>query len=160
MHNNASLNRWGYGVLHHPDNKKMLRRDNQTTNPRFHSLWKFSCMSHRPRQSKSNGSVQEGEGPNFSKHFYNCSSNRLKKSDSDLIIIIIAFKSAIRDFLQSPHSAANCLNMHAQVAQAQSCANRAQHIERLSRATCRFTCHLVRRDSSAIKFDRVETAFI
>ena len=25
------------------------------------------------------------------------------------IIIIIAFKGAIRDFLQSPHSAANCL---------------------------------------------------
>ena len=26
-----------------------------------------------------------------------------------IIIIIIAFKGAIRDFLQSPHSAANCL---------------------------------------------------
>ena len=40
-------------------------------------------------------------------------------------------------------------NMHAQVAQAQSCANHVQHIERLSRATCSM-CHLVRRDSSAI----------
>ena len=47
-------------------------------------------------------------------------------------------------------------NTHAQVAQAQSCANHVQHIERLSRATCRATCHLVRRDSSAIKFDRAE----
>ena len=31
-----------------------------------------------------------------------------------------------------------------------------QHIERLSRATCRVTCHVVRKDSSAIKFDRAE----
>ena len=44
----------------------------------------------------------------------------------------------------------------AQVALAQSCANHTQHIERLSRATCRVTCHVVRRDSSAIKFDRTE----
>ena len=51
-------------------------------------------------------------------------------------------------------------NTHTQVTQAQSCANRVQHIERLSRATCRVTCHLVRRDSSATKFDRVEIAFI
>ena len=45
-----------------------------------------------------------------------------------------------------------------QVAQAQSCANHVQHIERLSRATC-IMCHLVRRDSSATKFGRVEIAF-
>ena len=51
-------------------------------------------------------------------------------------------------------------NMHAQLIQAQSCTNHVQHIERLSRATCRVTCHLVRRDSSAMKFDRVEMAFI
>ena len=30
-----------------------------------------------------------------------------------------------------------------------------QHIKRLSHATCRVTCHVVRRDSSAVKFDRV-----
>ena len=57
-----------------------------------------------------------------------------------MIIIIrrrrrrIAFQGAIRDFLQSPHSAANCLQ-HAQVAREQSCANHVQHIERLSRAS-------------------------
>ena len=51
-------------------------------------------------------------------------------------------------------------NTYAQVAWAQSCANHVQDIERLSRATCRVTCHTVRRDSSAIKFDRVEIAFI
>ena len=33
--------------------------------------------------------------------------------------------------------------------------NRVQRIERLSRATCHVTCQMVRRDSSAIKFDRV-----
>ena len=51
-----------------------------------------------------------------------------------IIIIIIAFKGAIRNFLQSLHSAANCLNMNAQVARAQLCANHVQHIKRLSRA--------------------------
>ena len=40
-----------------------------------------------------------------------------------------------------------------------ACANHVQHTERLSRATCD-TFHVVRRDSSAIKFDRVEIAFI
>ena len=51
-------------------------------------------------------------------------------------------------------------NTYAQVARAQPCANHVQHIERLSQATCHVTCHLVRRDSSAIKLDRVEIAFI
>ena len=51
-------------------------------------------------------------------------------------------------------------NTCAQVARVHSCANHVQHIERLSRATCRVTCHAVRRDSSAVQFDRVEIAFI
>ena len=38
------------------------------------------------------------------------------------------------------------------------CKSRA-HIERLSRATC-VTCHVVRRDSSAVQINRVEIAFI
>ena len=49
---------------------------------------------------------------------------------------------------------------YAPVARVQLCANHVQHIERLSCATCCVTCHMVRRDSSAIKFDRVEIAFI
>ena len=69
-----------------------------------------------------------------------------------IVIIIIALKGAIRDFLQSPHCAAN----------------RLQHVRSSgpgaivckSRATRRVTCHVVRRDSSAIKYDRVEIAFI
>ena len=75
-------------------------------------------------------------------------------------MIIIAFKGAIRDFLQSPHSAANCLQHVRSSGQGAIVCNHVQHIERLSRATCRVTCHLARRDSSAIKFDRVEIAFI
>ena len=65
-------------------------------------------------------------------------------------------------FLQSPKCAANRLvsNTYAQVAQVQSCANHVQHIERLSHATCRVTCHVVQRDSSAVKFGRVKIAFI
>ena len=77
-----------------------------------------------------------------------------------IIIIIIAFKGAIRDFYKLLTAPRTVSNTHAQVAQAQSCANHVQHIEHLSHATCRVTCHLVRRDSSAIKFDRVEIAFI
>ena len=73
-----------------------------------------------------------------------------------IIIIIIAFKFASREFSQ-PHCA---MNTYAQVAWAKLCANHVQHIECLSRATCRVACHVVRRDSSAIKFDRVEIAFI
>ena len=67
------------------------------------------------------------------------------------IRIIIALKAGNRFFffLQSP-----------QVARAQPCANHVQHIERLSRATCRVTCLVVQRDSSAIKFDRAEITFI
>ena len=46
-------------------------------------------------------------------------------------------------------------NTYAQVARAQSCANHVQHIESLSSATRRVTCNMLRRDGSAIKFDRV-----
>ena len=77
-----------------------------------------------------------------------------------IIIIIIAFKGAIRDFLQSPHSAANCLQ-HARSSGpgAIVCKSRATH-RTLITCKCHVTCHLVRRDSSDIKFDRVEIAFI
>ena len=46
------------------------------------------------------------------------------------------------------------------MAWAQPYANDVQHIECLSRATCHATCHVVRRDSSAIKFERIEIVFI
>ena len=77
-----------------------------------------------------------------------------------IIIIIIAFKGAIRDFLQSPHSAANCLQ-HARSSGpgAIVCKSRATHRALMTRKR-HVTGHLVRRDSSAIKFDRVEIAFI
>ena len=48
-----------------------------------------------------------------------------------IIIIIITFKGAIRDFLQSPHSAANCL----QHVRTLKWPGHVQHIERLSRAS-------------------------
>ena len=77
-----------------------------------------------------------------------------------VIIIIIAFKGAIRDFLQSPHSAANCLQ-HVRSSDPGEivCKSRATH-RTLIMCKCHATCHLIRRDSSAIKFDRVEIAFI
>ena len=54
-----------------------------------------------------------------------------------IVILIIALKGAVRDFLQSPHCAANCLQHVRSFGRAQSCANHLQHLERLSRATCR-----------------------
>ena len=72
-----------------------------------------------------------------------------------LLIIIIAFKGAIRDFLQSPHSAANCLqHVRSSGPGAIVCKSRATH-RALITCKCHVTCQLVRRDSSAIKFDRV-----
>ena len=75
-----------------------------------------------------------------------------------IIIIIIAFKGIIQDFynLTAPRTVSNTF---AQVARI-SCANHVQHIERLSRASCHVTCHVVQRDCSAIKFYRVEITFI
>ena len=87
-----------------------------------------------------------------------------------IIIIIIAFKGAIRVFLLSIHCAANSLQhvrssglgtivckSHATHPALITCntssADHMQHIQRWSHATCRVTRHMVRRDSSAIKFD-------
>ena len=77
-----------------------------------------------------------------------------------IIIIIIAFKGAIRDLLQSPHSAANCLqHVRSSGPSAIVYKSRATHRALIS-CKCHATCHLARRDSSAIKPDRVEIAFI
>ena len=61
----------------------------------------------------------------------------------------IALKGAIRDFLQSPHCARNYLQ-HVQSSGpgAIVCKPSVYHVHHA-------VCHLVRRDSSAIKFDRV-----
>ena len=76
------------------------------------------------------------------------------------IVIIIAFQGAIQDFLQSPHNAANCLqHVRSSGPGAIVCKSCATH-RALITCKCHVTCHLVRRDSSAIKFDRVEIAFI
>ena len=77
-----------------------------------------------------------------------------------IIIIIIAFKGAIRDVLQYPHSAANCLqHVRSSGPGAIVCKSRATQ-RALITCKCHVTCHLVRSDSSAIKFARVEIAFI
>ena len=66
-------------------------------------------------------------------------------------------------FSQSPHCAANCLQ-YAQMARPKSCANHAQQ-----QITCNTSSsyhvqhvvyHVVRRNSSAIKLDKIEIAFI
>ena len=77
-----------------------------------------------------------------------------------IIIIIIAFKGTIRDFLQCPHSAANCLqHIRSSGPGAIVCKSCATHWALIT-CKCHITCHLVWRDSSAIKFDRIEIKFI
>ena len=78
------------------------------------------------------------------------------------MIIIIALKGAIQDFLQSPHCAGNCFQrvrssglgaiiiICVHITCNTSSAYHVQHA----------VCHFVRWDSSAIKFDRVEITFI
>ena len=57
-----------------------------------------------------------------------------------IIIIIIAFKGAIQDFIQSPHSAANCLQ-HARSSGpgAIVCKSRATHRALI---TCNMSCYV------------------
>ena len=101
-----------------------------------------------------------GMSGSFESVLWNTCVHRLVLGLIIIIIIIIAFKGAIRDFLQSPHSAANCLqHVRSSGPGAIVCKSRATH-RALSTCKCHVTCHLVRRDSSATKFDRVEIAFI
>ena len=58
-----------------------------------------------------------------------------------IIVIIIALKGAIQDFYNPLTAPRTVSNTYAQVARAQLCANHAQHIERLSRATCSVPLH-------------------
>ena len=74
-----------------------------------------------------------------------------------MIMIMIALKGAIRDFYNLLTAPRTVSNTYAQVVKAQSCANHVQHIERLP---VQYVCHVVGRDSSAIKFDRAEIGFI
>ena len=83
--------------------------------------------------------------------FFTISSQRHKLSPTRTF----AFKGAIRDFLQSPHSAANCLqHTRSSGPGAIVCKSHATH-RVLIKCKCHVRCFLVRRDSSAIKFDRV-----
>ena len=61
--------------------------------------------------------------------------------------------------LQSPHCAANCLqHIRSSGHGAIACKSRATHRALI---TCNMLCgHVVRRDSSAVKSDRIELAFI
>ena len=96
------------------------------------------------------------------KHIFLCPLEAVTAAGRSLIIIIIviAFKGAIRDYLQSPHSAANCLQ-HVRLSGpgAVVCKSCATHWALIT-CKCRVTGLLVGRDSLAVKFDRVEVTFI
>ena len=71
-----------------------------------------------------------------------------------IIIIIMAFKGAIRDFLTAPRTLPNTYSQvaranHVQIMYNKSSGYHVQHV-----------CHAVQRDSSAIKSDRAEIAFL
>ena len=70
-----------------------------------------------------------------------------------ILKVMIAFKAQIDIFLQSPHSAANCLqHVRSSGPGAIVCKSRTTHPAVI---TCNMSCYVVRRDSSAIKSDRV-----
>ena len=77
---------------------------------------------------------------------------RISISISISIRIRIAFKGAIRDFRQSPHCAANHL-LHVRSRVCTCNTSSAYHVQHVA-------YHLVRKDSSAVKSERVEIAFI
>ena len=127
---------------------------------------------------------QPGQWPNNNKKNSKKNNNKKNGNDDDegdndnndmmimkmvmkiiIMMIIIAFKGAIRDFFffffcNLLTALRTVFNMYSQMVRTQSCANLVQHIQRLLRAECRVTCYVVRRNSSSIKFDRVEIAFI
>ena len=72
-----------------------------------------------------------------------------------IIIIVIALKGVNREFLQSPHY---LQHVHSSGQGTIACKSRAAHPSAYH--VQRVTCHLVERDSSALKFDRVEISFI
>ena len=74
-----------------------------------------------------------------------------------IMIITITLKGASRDFYDLLTALQTVSNTYPQVARVQSSANHLQHIERL---LSHVVCHLVQRDSSATKCDRVEIALI
>ena len=67
-------------------------------------------------------------------------------------MIMITLKGAIGDFynLTAPRTVSST---YVQMARAQLCVNHEQHVQD-------DVCHVVRRDSSVIEFDRLEIAFI
>ena len=76
---------------------------------------------------------------------------------STIIIIIIVFKGTLRDCLQSPHCTVNCLQQVCSSGPgAIVCKSCATHRALTTHAVCHHaTCHVVRRESSAIKYHRV-----
>ena len=72
------------------------------------------------------------------------------------ITIMTTLKGVIRDFLQSPHCAARCLlHVHSSDQGAIVCKSRATHLALITYNMW----DMIRRDSSAITFGRLEIAF-
>ena len=123
-----------------------------------HILTSLGCGLNRELQHSRRRPLPRDQGGDSTRwrkeecwwHNNNNNNNRIQRRNS----------SFIYNLLTVPRTVSNTYA----VARAQSCANHVQHIERSSRATCRVTCHVVRRDSSAIKFwqsfNRIYFSFI
>ena len=145
---------------------------NHCVKPAAHTYAQCLKASNRPWRSthttttaNNNNRIQKRN----SRFFYITHMHSVSRQATDhgeagillLLLLLIAFKSPIQDFLQSHHCVTNHLqNVHSNGPGAISCANHVQHIEHISRAPRHVTSHTVRRDSSAIKFDKVYIAFI
>ena len=111
----------------------MSRRENEGMRREKRGREVYVCVTYRKKQTKG------------TKENSNNNNNCIERCSSN--------------FFQSPYCAANCFQhltlkwprcSRAQITCYISSAYRVQHV----------VCHVVRRDSSAVKFDRVEIAFI
>ena len=133
--------------------------------PSFHSVkgqWSPKiCATEITRKYASWTVTKNNKNQKNKKSSRSSSSFSLSDMHVNTGPIIIAFKGAIWDFLPS-HSAVNCLQVQHVCSSgpgAIMCKSRATH-RALITCKCHFMCHLEQRDSSAIKSDRVEIAFI
>ena len=70
-----------------------------------------------------------------------------------VMIIVIALEGAVQDFYCLLTASWTVSNTYTQVARALSFANHVQHMQHV-------VCHVVERDISSIKFDRVEITYV
>ena len=112
--------------MHRPGDRDMNTHTSSHTRG-----FRVDCVTYKPMTKSTKPTAPLAQ-------WYNVRLENGKNGFESLAVdlfIIIAFKAAIRDFLQSPHSAANCLQHVRSSGPGAIVCKHVQHIERLSRAS-------------------------